>query len=185
MTAQTLSYLMRYFLVPMLVILVVVLIREALGALRRAMRRTIQPARDVFLLGETRAGAGLLNLPLFSMTTIGRAPSCDVRILDESIAQRHAMIYLFDGDWFLRPLSSHPVSINGVRITSPTPLEDRDELLLGERRLTFMYEPAYTRLMAEREAWAHANAVREETGHDSEFRREEHGFIPRPPPPTY
>lgn len=157
MTAQTLSYLIRYLMIPLLVILVWVLLRDALITLRRAMRRTIQPARDVFLLGETRTGTGLLNLPVYSMTTIGRAQSSDIRLRNENIAQRHAMIYLFDGEWFLRPLTrNNPVFINGVRINSPTPLEDQDEITLNDHKLTFMYSPEYTPLMAEQDAWANA-----------------------------
>ncbi len=153
MTAQTLAYLIRYLMIPLLVILVWVLLRDALINLRRAMRRTIQPARDVFLLGETRADSGLLNLPVFSMTTIGRAQSSDIRLRNENIAQRHAMIYLFDGEWFLRPLTrNHPVSINGVQIVSPTPLEDQDEITLADQHLTFMYTPDYSSLFAENES---------------------------------
>ncbi len=178
MTAQTLSYLMRYLTAPLLITLVWLLLREALGSLRRAMRRTIQPVRDVFLLGETAAGTGLMNLPLYAVTTVGRASVCDVRLRDESIAQRHAMIYLFDGEWFLRPLSRNaPVSINGVRIQSPTPLEDRDELLLGERSLTFLYAPEYTRLMAERDAWADLAASQAGADGMAEARR-----VPGPKP---
>lgn len=174
---------MRYLLIPVLIALVWILLHAALKSLRRAMRRTVLPVRDVFLLGETTAGEGLLNLPLFSVTTIGRAPSCDVRLRDENIAPRHAMIYLFDGEWFLRPLSrSAPVSINGVRIKSPTPLEDRDELQLGGRRLTFMYAPEYTRLMAERDAWADAAERREVEGHSSPTVRTPP--IPRPAHPS-
>ena len=139
-----LSYLFRYFFVFLLVGFVWLLLREALVSLRRIMKKKIQPVAGVFMLCEPEAGA-CLSLPLYHMTSIGRAPSSDIRFKDVEIAPRHAMIYLFDGVWFIRPLSrAHPVLIDGVRIQSPTPLMDQDKVAVGKRVLTFLADRAAT-----------------------------------------
>ena len=144
MTIQMVSYLFRYIFIFLLVGFVWLLLREALVSLRHIMKKRVMPVSGVFLFCEPEAGS-CLSLPLFHMTTIGRAKSSDIRFRDVSIAPRHAMIYLFDGVWFLRPLHpKHPVMIDSVRILSPTPLEDQDKVTIGSKSMTFLADRAAT-----------------------------------------
>ena len=63
---------------------------------------------------------------------LGRDPSADVRIDAVGVSRRHAMAVVSDDDVVLHDLSSkNGTYINGVRLTSPVPLADGAEMLLG------------------------------------------------------
>ena len=80
-------------------------------------------------------------LPLYHTTTLGRSAACDIRIRRRDLAKRHAMIYRYDGDWFIRPVSRrHEVYLNGVKIEPATPLYDGDQIQLGGLEFTFIDE---------------------------------------------
>ncbi|MEA4890716.1 MAG: FtsW/RodA/SpoVE family cell cycle protein [Clostridiaceae bacterium] len=164
MHVQEIAYLFRYLFVALMVLIVWLMLRLSLAELRWHMKHCVVPVHGFFLRlrQDPQAGgraarfkplarAGLQSrtdsmpqfmiLPLYHTTCIGRAASCDVRLKNASIAMRHAIIYLYDGVWFLRPAGSRRrVMINGVSIVPATPLEHMDTLTLGDQELTFIDE---------------------------------------------
>jgi cell division protein FtsW len=80
-------------------------------------------------------------LPLFHTTNLGSVATSDIRIKNPSVHRRHAIIYLYDGDWFIRPASRKAtVLINGVTIRPSTPLVNQDLLTIGQTEFTFVNE---------------------------------------------
>jgi pSer/pThr/pTyr-binding forkhead associated (FHA) protein len=69
-------------------------------------------------------------------TTIGRDSSCTITLGGASISREHARIDLSDGRAVIRDLGSrNGVYVNGVRITEPQQLVDRDRVRIGTHEL--------------------------------------------------
>jgi len=70
-------------------------------------------------------------------TLIGRAPSCDLQIPDESMSREHAVV-LAEGDTHtLEDLqSTNGIKVNGKRVRS-TELNHGDEIEIGQTHLVF------------------------------------------------
>lgn len=160
MSIQELAYLLRYLFVALISLIVGLMLRLSLSELRWHMSHCVVPVRGFSLVLQddpagraVRPRAGgivpgspgsrplLRLLPLYHTTCIGRSPSCDICLKQATIGLRHAIVYLFDGVWFIRPIHRRrPVSINGVRIVPATPLENQDVLGIGNLQLTFVDE---------------------------------------------
>ena len=112
-------------------------------ASRRPLRRS---ALHTFtsLLGRPRAGAGpgepgiLLALDWTGTReelVIGRHPSCDVVVTDDTVSRRHARLTFRDGGWIVQDLDS----TNGTRLNGQyvgrCRLRPGDQLALGHQRL--------------------------------------------------
>ena len=71
-------------------------------------------------------------------TLIGRGPSADLQILDDSISREHVVV-LWDGDDFaVEDLqSTNGVRVNGKRVRS-APLQHGDEIQIGQTRFVFV-----------------------------------------------
>lgn len=73
-------------------------------------------------------------------TLIGRNPTTDITLLDESISREHAIVS-FDaatGTWALEDLqSTNGSKLNGKRVRSAT-LSDGDEIEVGHTRFKFI-----------------------------------------------
>lgn len=71
--------------------------------------------------------------------TIGRGTDCDFQINDANVSRRHAIIRRDWNDITIEDAGSkNGVVINDRRITRPTALRDRDEIMLGAMRLTYI-----------------------------------------------
>ncbi|MFC0532555.1 FHA domain-containing protein [Phytohabitans kaempferiae] len=67
---------------------------------------------------------------------IGRDYGCDLRLTDDSVSRRHAMLTSVDGQWMVVDLgSTNGTRINGWRLQVQTPLRPGDVLDLGLQRL--------------------------------------------------
>jgi len=70
---------------------------------------------------------------------IGRASECDFVVNDANISRRHAMVRKDWGGITIEDLGSkNGVVINEKRIDGATAMQDRDEIMLGQVRLTFI-----------------------------------------------
>jgi hypothetical protein len=68
---------------------------------------------------------------------LGRQKDCTVRLMDTSVSRRHAQLGLQDDGLVIEDLgSANGTMVNGRRISEPTPLQDGDEVTLGETILT-------------------------------------------------
>ncbi len=74
------------------------------------------------------------TLSAASATTIGRAESNDICLLDSSVSRRHASVCSLEGHWFVTDLESrHGTYLNTIRIEpgEETELSDQDSLRIG------------------------------------------------------
>ena len=105
------------------------------------------PPTSARLILEPRDG-GRTEVELGEETWLGRSSTSTVLLDDESVSRRHALVRRDDrGDHVLIDLgSSNGTFVNGGRVNLPLPLQDGDEVRLGEIKLRFE-----SRARAERE----------------------------------
>jgi len=144
MNVFELSYLLRYPYVFLIIVFVWVLVSHSIAELRWNIKYRVLPAQGFFLLAtdsvSARKGDGL-GLPLFHTTVIGRSSSCDIHFKSRLIAKRHAIVYLYNGEWFVRATAAKiPVYVNNVQITNSTSLNNRDVIGIGEASVVFVNE---------------------------------------------
>ncbi len=73
-----------------------------------------------------------LPLPAEQRTlTIGRAPSCDLVLHDDTVSRRHAELVREGGRWMLRDLRSTDGTWNGVWRVTETEIDAGSELRIG------------------------------------------------------
>lgn len=74
------------------------------------------------------------QIPLHSSVTIGRDPHDNaVYIADGRISRKHALLEERQGQWILTDLqSANGTYVNGRAITSPTPIQPGDLILIGD-----------------------------------------------------
>ena len=73
-------------------------------------------------------------------TLIGRNPTTDITLLDESISREHAIVSWDEGEerWVLEDLqSTNGTKLNGKRVRSAQ-LSPGDEIQIGHTRFTFV-----------------------------------------------
>jgi hypothetical protein len=112
---------------------------------RAPLRETV-PLALTSLLNRLRGGAGATRAEpgiLLALDwaggceelVIGRHPSCDIVVSDETVSRRHAMLTFRDGGWIVQDLQS----TNGTRLNGQyvgrCRLRPGDQLGLGRRRL--------------------------------------------------
>ena len=74
--------------------------------------------------------------------TIGRRPSCDIRLPFENISGEHCQLRLISGVWHVRDLGSrNKTTVNGLSLTSDHAILPEDELGIAGHLYTIEYEP--------------------------------------------
>jgi len=74
--------------------------------------------------------------------TIGRRPSCDIRLPFENISGKHCQLKLIGGVWYARDLgSTNKTTVNGLMLTSDHAILPEDELGIAGHLYTIEYEP--------------------------------------------
>lgn len=75
--------------------------------------------------------------------TVGRRPSCDIRLDFDNISGKHCVLRLINGIWNIRDLgSTNGTSVNGSRISSEHSVMPDDEFGLSGRLFRIEYEPS-------------------------------------------
>ena len=77
--------------------------------------------------------------------TIGRDPSNDITIVEDSVSNKHAIILYRNGNFFLRDeMSSNGTYVNGEEILpdTPTRLKDGDLIVFGVGKAKFLFRTA-------------------------------------------
>lgn len=78
-------------------------------------------------------------LPVEDGAIIGRSSSADLQLECPSLSRHHARLTLQEGRWNIADLRSvNGTFVNDVRVQTPAPLADGDEIRLGEVRLRFI-----------------------------------------------
>ncbi|MBN2044045.1 MAG: FHA domain-containing protein [Anaerolineales bacterium] len=63
---------------------------------------------------------------------LGRAPECNLHLLNSTVSTTHARIYFSQTQWWLEDLnSSNGTFLNGIKIDQPVVLASQDQLSLG------------------------------------------------------
>lgn len=74
--------------------------------------------------------------------TVGRRPTCDVRLDFDNVSGRHAVLSLVNGVWRVRDLgSTNGTSVNGSRLANPHSVMPEDELGFAGHLFTIDYVP--------------------------------------------
>ncbi len=144
MQPQELAYLARYAFALLAIFTAYFLIRSAIGDLRGRIRTNLRPVQGYFLmlLGDGKQIGGR-SLPLFHTTVLGRGRSTDIRLESEDIARRHAMIYLHEGEWYIRPVHlHHRVLLNNIPVLDAVILRNQDIVTIGMVSMLFIDERA-------------------------------------------
>jgi pSer/pThr/pTyr-binding forkhead associated (FHA) protein len=71
-----------------------------------------------------------------SEITLGRDPSCDIPLSDDTVSTSHARLTYHHNQWWLEDLSStNGTILNRIAVTMPTVLTAGDEIQCGATRL--------------------------------------------------
>ena len=96
---------------------------SAMGKPALIVRMNGQPD-EVYVITETE-------------TLIGRAPTCDLQIPDDSMSREHAVVLCVGGDATLEDLqSTNGGRVNGKRVRS-SELAHGDEIEIGQTKMVF------------------------------------------------
>ena len=75
--------------------------------------------------------------------TVGRRPSCDIRLDFENISGKHCVLRLINGVWSVRDLgSTNGTTVNGSRIATEQSVMPDEELGIAGHLFTIAYDPA-------------------------------------------
>jgi len=88
------------------------------------------PAQAVVIAGRSSGTAIRLGE---RNVVLGRGPDADLRIDDEYISSRHAVLRLHDGTWYAEDLgSTNGTFVGGARIHGPTEVRTGSHVRLGK-----------------------------------------------------
>lgn len=77
--------------------------------------------------------------PLLTINTIGRASDSDIVIEDPYLSSKHALITKKGRNMLIQDLNStNGTFVNGRKIKKPFRLKEEDEVMLGDRKFTFL-----------------------------------------------
>lgn len=101
-----------------------------------------EPGTDAFLV--VVKGEGLTpgeRFDLFGGLTIGRSPDADVRIEDRFSSGIHARLYSRSGGYYAEDMNStNGTYLNGAELRGESPLNDLDEIRIGDTEFRFELE---------------------------------------------
>lgn len=73
--------------------------------------------------------------------TIGRHPSCEWAVDDETVSSRHARLVYHHDHWWLEDLGSrNGTFLNGEALTAPAVLTDQDQVRCGQVAFALAFE---------------------------------------------
>src|SRR4051795_9917924 len=79
--------------------------------------------------------------------SIGRKEGNTIRLTERNVSRRHARLLRKEGRYVLEDLSSYiGTKVNGAKITGPVPLNDGDQVGIGDYRLAIKVERPVTAL---------------------------------------
>src|SRR2546425_4480936 len=72
------------------------------------------------------------------VTTIGRTNGNDLIISGRTVSRQHARLWFDNGRWYIQDKqSANGTSVNNMRISQPTPLNDGDVIHFGDEAVIF------------------------------------------------
>jgi two-component system cell cycle response regulator len=100
------------------------------------------PADVAYVVLIAGPGLGQMHKLKAGETVIGRGTEADLRIVDDGVSRRHALLVEEGGTIILRDLgSTNGTFCNGLRVGAPVPLKDGDKIMVGSTTiLKFTYQ---------------------------------------------
>lgn len=96
------------------------------------------PTLQAALLGSGEVAPQSFTTP---EVTIGRHPSCEWILVDETVSSRHARLSFRREQWWLEDLGSrNGTFLNGEALSAPVVLTDLDEVRCGQVSFTIAFE---------------------------------------------
>ncbi|MEX2143777.1 MAG: FHA domain-containing protein [Anaerolineales bacterium] len=96
------------------------------------------PALQAALLGDSAGEPLIFTTP---EVTIGRHPSCEWMLPDETVSSRHARLTFLRDQWWLEDLGSrNGTYLNGEALIAPVVVTDMDEVRCGQVGFTIAFE---------------------------------------------
>lgn len=85
---------------------------------------------------------GRSEIILLDRTTylLGRSHTCDIELFSATASRTHARLTNRDGKWYVAPLESRSVRVNGVAVNGDVPLTHKGRVQLGGDELLFLDE---------------------------------------------
>jgi hypothetical protein len=105
--------------------------------------QTRQAAEYPTLVLKPQIAGDYLSIQRFKHTqiTIGRHPSCELLLTDETVSSQHARLYYKSNQWWLEDLNSRNGTIlNNTPVTIPTVLTSGDEIRCGDVSFVVEFE---------------------------------------------
>lgn len=136
------TYLLRYPLAFIAIGVATTLLWRSLTSLVQRFRQHGQPAHGFFLMAQA-AGAGdvVESFSLYPTTLVGRSSSSDIRFKDKSVLKRHAVIYLYQGRWYIRPATDGAdLKLNDRQVRQPRIIKNEDIIQLADKVMVFVDE---------------------------------------------
>ncbi len=136
------TYLLRYPLALISIGVAAALLWRSLTSLLQRFRQHGQPAHGFFLMSQS-SGAGDIveSFSLYPTTIIGRSSSSDIRFKDKAILKRHAIIYLYQGRWYIRPATDGAqLKLNDRQVRQPRIIKNEDIIQLADKIMVFVDE---------------------------------------------
>lgn len=127
-------------LVAVLALLFVIMWRDYRSTVTQAesSRRAYGRLIEMHEIDDSYAPTGQ-SYPLLPLTSIGRAPTNTITLLDDYASGEHALVALRSGQWWLEDRQSrNGTMINGMPIKQPVIITDGD--IIGIGRISFRLE---------------------------------------------
>jgi predicted component of type VI protein secretion system len=75
--------------------------------------------------------------------TVGRRPSCDIRLDFENVSGKHCLLRMINGVWNVKDLgSTNGTTVNGARLATEQSVMPDEELGIAGHMFTIDYDPA-------------------------------------------
>lgn len=142
MSFHVVSSLFRYVFVILIYLFVYQVVRAAfLDISSVAARTSFLPTRHAYLIKMSPRNSSPTNFfyPLVKKKMIvGRADSSDIKLTDRYVSAEHLLLSRESGRWTAEDLGSqNGTLVNGIKISQPYFLDDRDVLKVGETEFQF------------------------------------------------
>ncbi len=139
---EYITYLMRYPFAVIAFFTSLLLVLRSLKSLLVRFKQHSLPAHGFFLMSQSFSGSDIVeSYSLFPTTIIGRVRSSDIRFNDKNILRRHAIIYLHEGKWYIRPaVANANIYVNDRKINQPKIIRNEDIIRFGSRVMVFIDE---------------------------------------------
>ena len=83
---------------------------------------------------SSEGGDVVESYSIYPTTILGRGRSNDIRFKDKNVLRRHAILYLYQGKWYVRPAVDRAViHVNNRKVNQPRIVKMEDIIQIGDK----------------------------------------------------